>query len=340
MTKQLFLKKIRHILVKAFKIAIGSCIAILLAEFFGLQNAVSAGTIALLTILSTKWDTFQLAFTRITSFVVMVFICFLAFHFGSGWIQYGMAMIAIVIFCEAMKWQSTLSVNAVIAAHFFNSNDFSLGFIWNEFCLLLFGIIVAVILSFFTDNKGSKRAIVNHMHYVEKQMSVILGELAAYLNKQQMDHSVWDDVANLEEEIKQFIEDAVKYRDNAPIGKRPEHYCDYFEMRLQQIAILRSLHYEMRRIRSMTEQGKKAAEYFLYMQERVAKAHALDEQYDKLNGILDEMKAGPLPQTRDEFESSAILFHVLLDLEDYILIKKRFVAQLTEQEYEEIFQRD
>lgn len=340
MTKQLFLKKVRHILVKAFKIAIGSCVAILLAEFFGLQNAVSAGTIALLTILSTKWDTFQLAFTRITSFVVMVFICFLAFHFGSGWIQYGMAMIAIVIFCEAVRWQSTLSVNAVIAAHFFNSNDFSLGFIWNEFCLLLFGIIVAIILSFFTDNRGSKKAIESHMHYVEKQMSVILGELAAYLQRQQMDHSVWDDVANLEDEIKLFIEEAIKYRDNAPIGKRPEHYCDYFEMRLQQIAILRSLHYEMKRIRSMTEQGKRAAEYFLYMQERVGSAHALDEQYEKLSSMLEEMKREPLPETIDEFESRAILFHVLLDLEDYILIKKRFVKDLTDQEYEEIFVRE
>jgi len=340
MTKQLLIKRGRQILSKALKIGIGSCIAILLAEFCGLENAVSAGTIALLTILSTRWDTYRLAYTRILSFFVTVFICYLAFHLGSGWVQYGLAVIALVIFCEVVGWTSTLSVNAVIGAHFFNSNDFSMAFIWNEFVLILLGIGVAVVLSVFTDNKGSKRAIVHHMHYVEKQMKIILGELAAYLNNQQMDHSVWDDVANLEEDIKGFIEEACKYRDNAVRGKRPEHYCDYFEMRLQQIAILRSLHYEMRRIRSMTEQGKKAAEYFLFMQERVDKADSLDEQYDKLNSMLGEMKEAPLPKTREEFESRAILYHVLLDLEDYILIKKRFVNELTEQEFKEIFTRN
>ena len=340
MTKQQFVKKGRQISAKALKIGIGSCIAILLAEFCGLQNAVSAGTIALLTILSTRWDTYRLAYTRILSFFVTVFICYLAFHLGSGWIQYGLAVIALVIFCEVIGWGTTLSVNAVIGAHFFNSNDFSLEFIRNEFMLLLFGIGVAIVLSLFTDNKGSKRAIVHHMHYVERQMKIILGELAAYLNDQKMDHSVWDDVANLEEEIKDFIAEACKYRDNSVRGKRPEHYCDYFEMRLQQIAILRSLHQEMKRIRSMTEQGKRAAEYFLFMQERVDKAHSLDEQFDKLNSMLEEMKAGPLPISREEFESRAILYHVLLDLEDYILIKKRFVSELSEHEYEEIFVRN
>lgn len=339
MTKQQLMKKGRQIAVKALKIGIGSCIAILLAEFCGLQNSVSAGTIALLTILSTRWDTFRLAYTRIISFFVTVLVCYLAFHLGSGWVQYGIAVIVIVIFCDVVGWSNNLSVNAVIGAHFFTSNDFSISFIWNEFCLLLFGIGVAIVLSLFTDNKGSKRAIVHHMHYVEKQMKVILGELAGYLNHQEMDHSVWDDVANLEEEIKGFIEEACKYRDNAVGGKRPEHYSDYFEMRLQQIAILRSLHQELKRIRSMTEQGKKAAEYLLFMRDRVDDVHSLDDQYQKLHSMLEEMKLEPLPETRDEFESRAILYHVLLDLEDYILIKKRFVDELTEEEHREIFVR-
>ena len=204
---------------------------------------------------------------------------------------------------------------------------------------MLIGISIAIVLSLFTDNKGSKRAIVHHMHYVEKQMKVILGELAAYLNNQVMDHSVWEDVANLEEEIKGFIEEACKYRDNAVGGKRPEHYSDYFEMRLQQIAILRSLHQEMKRIRSMTAQGKRAAEYLLFMRDRVDDVHSLDDQYQKLHGMLEDMKAETLPETREEFESRAILYHVLLDLEDYILIKKRFVSELSEEEHKEIFLR-
>lgn len=36
------------------------------------------------------------------------------------------------------------------------------------------------------------------------------------------------------------------------------------------------------------------------------------------------MKQQPLPKDREEFESRAILYHVLLDLEDFLLAKQRF----------------
>ena len=332
-------KRAKQILIKALKIGMGSCIAILLAHFFGLKNEISAGTIALLTILNTRWETFRLAYTRIISFFVTVLICYaIANHLGGGWIEYGVAIFLIVIFCELLGWMSTLSINAVIGAHFFTSMDFSPAFIWNEFCLLLFGISIAVVLSLFTNNRGSKKMLVGYMHYVEQQIQVIMGELAAYLLNQKLDHSVWDDVVKLEEQIKEFIEEACRYRDNA-IGKRPEHYIGYFEMRLQHITMLHSLHYEMRRIRSMPVQGKIIADLMLYMKERVKAVHTLEEQIARLKGIAEQMKDEPLPVNRDEFESRAILYHILMELEDYLMIKKRFIDGLGEKEYEETFLR-
>ncbi len=35
----------------------------------------------------------------------------------------------------------------------------------------------------------------------------------------------------------------------------------------------------------------------------------------------------PLPKDREEFEPRAILYHVLLELEDFLLVKKRFADQ-------------
>ncbi len=332
-------KRMKQIIIKALKIGVGSCIAILLAHFCGLKNEISAGTIALLTILNTKWETFRLAYTRIISFFVTVLLCYaIANHLGGGWIEYGLMVFLIVIFCELVGWMPTLSINAVIGAHFFTTLDFSPAFIWNEFCLLLFGISTAIVLSLFTNNKGSKKMLVKHMHYVEKQMQFIMGELAAYLSHQKMDHDMWEDVKNLEGQVKEFIEEACKYRDNA-MNRRPEHYIDYFEMRLQQIGMLRSWHYEMKRMRSMPVQAKVIADFIVYMQERVNAVHTLEEQIGRLEEILRQMKDSPLPVEREEFESRAILYHVLMDIEDYLLIKKRFVEGLGEKEYEETFLR-
>ena len=43
--------------------------------------------------------------------------------------------------------------------------------------------------------------------------------------------------------------------------------------------------------------------------------------------VFDQMKLQPLPKDREEFESRAILYHVLLDLEDFLLAKQRFTDQ-------------
>ena len=54
-------------LAVALKTAIGSCIAILAAEQFHLEFASSAGIIALLTLINTRWDTLRLSGVRLVS---------------------------------------------------------------------------------------------------------------------------------------------------------------------------------------------------------------------------------------------------------------------------------
>ena len=48
--------------------------------------------------------------------------------------------------------------------------------------------------------------------------------------------------------------------------------------------------------------------------------------------IFDRMKLQPLPVTRKEFESRAMLYHILMDLEDFLLFKKQFVEHLSEEQ--------
>ena len=42
------------------------------------------------------------------------------------------------------------------------------------------------------------------------------------------------------------------------------------------------------------------------------------------------MKEEPLPETREEFENRAILYHVLMDLEDFLLIKQHYLENQKE----------
>ena len=160
--------------------------------------------------------------------------------------------------------------------------------------------------------------------------------MADYLRKQPLKHSVWDDINQLEAKIKSCIEDAYEYNNNS-FSKHPEYYIDYFEMRLLQIDELHSLHYEMRKMQSMPEQAEIIAGFMDFVSESIGKMLVLDAQLKRLYDILDHIKTQELPKTRQEFESRAILYHVLMDMEDFLLIKKRFVDNLDEQYKGETF---
>ena len=44
------------------------------------------------------------------------------------------------------------------------------------------------------------------------------------------------------------------------------------------------------------------------------------------------MKREPLPLSREEFESRAMLYHILMDLEEFLIFKKRFVEGLSDEQ--------
>ena len=117
----------------------------------------------------------------------------------------------------------------------------------------------------------------------------------------------------------------------------PKYYMEYFEMRLLQIDELHSLHYEMRRMRSMPVLAEVVAEFLDFMAECIGKMEMLDVQLDNLHEILSHLKKEAPPATTEEFESRAILYHVLMDIEDFLLIKKRFVDNLDEKHWNETF---
>ena len=54
--------KFKKMMLLSAKIAIGSSCAIYLAQLLELQYATSAGIITLLTLITTKWETFKLSF--------------------------------------------------------------------------------------------------------------------------------------------------------------------------------------------------------------------------------------------------------------------------------------
>ena len=176
------IKKIdRKMLIIALKIAIGTSAAMFIAQALHLQNAGSAGTIALLTIVTTKWETVRLTVARMVTFAIAVLlVLFIFVNIHIDWVAFGLYMFFVVLACEMLGWKSTISVNSVIGAHFMIAQDFSPQFIANEFMLVLIGTVVAFVVNMFSHNKNRQKKLVANITYVESQLQMILKELATF----------------------------------------------------------------------------------------------------------------------------------------------------------------
>ena len=112
-------RKLEKILLLAVKIAVGSAAAVYVAEALHLENAVSAGTVTLLSLLGTKRETVRVSIARIGAFLFTVLLAYLAIpNIESDWITYCVILFILVFVLAVVGWMPTLSVNFVIIAHY------------------------------------------------------------------------------------------------------------------------------------------------------------------------------------------------------------------------------
>ena len=322
------MEKYRKILLLAVKIGLGSSIAIYIAQTLRLEYAVSAGTVTLLTLMTSKWETIRLSIARLVTFITALLMAWVIFsHINSMWIAYGILLTLVVFIAESFGWRSTISVNAVAAAHLLTNQDFSAAAIWNEFLLVLIGVVLAVILNLFHANYSHKRKIISDMRDTENRLQSILVDLAAYLSGSEAQHSVWDDICALEARIRSYIKSASEYQENT-FHSHPEYYISYFQMRYEQCRVLHNLNDELVKIRSVPKQAVVIAEYLLYLAEYVIEINHPTPQIARLNEIFEKMRSGDPPKTSDEFEDRAMLYHILMDIQDFLTLKENFVSTL------------
>jgi len=317
----------RKILLLACKIALGSSLAIYTAELLHLEYSASGGIVTLLTLITTKKGTLRLSVSRLVTFAVVALITSLTFiPIKSEWIAYGLFIFLVVWICETMQWRATISVNAVIGTHFLMTRNFTPEFFLNEFLVVAIGIFYAFVLNLFHNNRGQAEAFSKEIGKIEEAMKTVLEEIAKYLSNDPSAKNVWSDLRALRILLTELLMDAREYEGNT-FGEGSRYYIRYFEMRLDQCRMLENLQSEMKKIKNMPAQAKIVVEYIRYMIVYVTELNEPTPQLEYLDAIFQRMKREPLPVCREEFESRAVLYHILMDLEEFLLFKQEFVRK-------------
>lgn len=319
--------RLEKTLLLSCKIALGSSLAIFTAGLMNLEYSSSAGIVTLLTLITTKKGTVRLSLTRLVTFAIVVVLTFVTFlALDSAWLAYGLYIFFVVFICEIMNWRATISVNAVIGTHFLMGTDVTAKFLLNEFLVVAIGIFFAFVLNLFHDNWSQREVFSGEIRQVESSLQKALLEISKYLANEPGAKNVWSDLRALELYLQELVVDAGEYEGNT-FGEDSQYYIRYFEMRLDQCHTLRNLQKEMQKIKAIPSQAQIVAEYIRYMSEYVTELNRPKLQLQRLDGIFQQMKQEPLPVSREEFENRAVLYHILMDLEEFLLFKRDFVRK-------------
>lgn len=316
----------RKMAIKVLKIAVGSCMAVAVAQFFELPYATSAGIVTLLTVQNTRRDTIRLAAERLLSFLLSVLLVFVCFRYIGKleWVNYGVYIFLMVHVCYFFGWENTISVNAVMGTHYLLTPDYSLNFAASELAVIAIGTALALLMNWHMPS--NLKTLREDIRKAEDDMQQVLQELACYLEGKLDGAHIWLDLDQLEQSIHRGLDRAHEHAHNT-LSEEDHYYIEYMEMRLQQCALLQAIRHRVWKIDGMPEQAKIISDYLRYLAPYVHEKNIPDRQSADLQQVFDQMKQQPLPESRDEFESRAILYHVLLDLEDFLFVKKRFADQ-------------
>ena len=328
-SKEYILKNSRRWAVYGVRLGLASSLAIYTAHIIGLQFETQAGVICIFSMLTTSKDTIRLSASRLISFIITAISAFFLFQYVNEFIAYGIFIFITIYFSEMMGWGAALSANVVAGTHFLSVSEFTPAVIVNEFFIVLTGMGFALIFNLFRDTYSMKDQLDTEILVIQSKMQTTLTGIADYIELGIERGRIWEEIHSLEERLEHCIRISTEFQGNR-FTRDSDYYFEYFEMRRDQCQILANLQRELQQIRMVPAQAAIIVEYILYMSLYVTELNAPSRQLEHLQTIFNRMKEEPLPETREEFENRAILYHVLMDLEDFLLIKQHYLENQKE----------
>ena len=316
--------------VKILKISAGAVAAAAVAYALGLEYAVSAGIICLLTIQDTRKETLKITLKRLAAFCGVTALCALIFGlFGFGLLQLGAVLMLFLILCGALDMNEAVAMNSVIATHYFASGDVSPAMIGNELMLLAAGAGIGVLLNIFMPS--NTRKIRRIQHETDERIRRIIGRMAVYItaeDKSDYTGSCFEETDRLLEALRR---ESVKYIGNSFVSEK-DYFYKYVGMRMEQCVILMKIFTDIKRLSIVTSYAEPIAGFLNKMSGEFSEINDAAELLEDIEGLFAYYSEETLPQSREEFENRALLYHILCDLKNFVALKADFANALDEKE--------
>lgn len=312
----------RFIGFRILKTAVGSALAIIIAEYLGLKYAAAAGIITILSIQNTKKTSIKLAFQRTQSTILALLISVILFLvFGYNPFTFGLYLIIFIPVTVLLKITDGIVVSSVLVTHLLVEKSVSLFWIKNELLLMTVGAGIGIILNIYMPKIENE--IKETQQNIEEYMRKILFHMAEDLRNQKMhieDEKLFNELQRI---LKEGTESAYRHLNNYIIND-VKYYVQYMEMRTLQYEILKYMRSHFTKFYMTFEQTEIVAAFTEKVASDFCEYNNAKELLKELSEVINMFKLQELPKTREEFENRAMLFQFLNDMEALLELKKNF----------------
>ena len=306
---------------RTIKTALGTTIAILLAQFLGLDNYVSAGILTILCIKVTKKKSVRASWDRILACLIGIGFSFLFFE-GLFYhpVSIGLLLIFFIPTAVMVKAQDGIVSSTVIILHIYSAGQMTIHLILNEIGIIVIGIGVALLMNLYMPSLENR--LLAYQQCIEEKFREIMNEIVVYLRTS--DNS-WEgkeltETAKLIEEAK-----TLAFRDVENHFLRNENlYYHYFKMREKQFEVIERILQLVASLPVTVIQSKMIANFIEELADYISPGEVPINFLDSLLEMRNTFENMELPKTREEFEVRAALLQLTKELELYLVLKQSF----------------
>jgi len=299
------------------KMSIASFVTIIVTELLGLEYAITAGILAVLSIQLTRKDSIILAGKRLLDAVLAIALFTLLYVlFGYSVIVFAIGTVLFIGLSFALKIDVGIVPALVLSSHILLEGRYSFDVIVNSFLLIFIASVVALFLNLIYP-LNVKKALYDITEEIDQYIKDDLSQLVNCMSHIPHISSSLASHELIHQKLEKTLYKA-ELNDKDLLFDQNHQHMSYIHMRNSQMKRIHQIYELMMLIENTHPHIDILTEYINDLVQDIGKDDMASAQMIKLNTILYEFKQSNLPTSRDEFETRAVLYQMVFELEAFL----------------------
>ncbi len=313
----------RRFVHTTIKMSLALIITTLIAYSLNLENAITAGILAVLFVQLTRKDSYINATKRIVDGLIALGLS-TGFFLIFGYHLWGFMVFSIIFIglSFALKISVGIVPSLVLVTHLLLEDSFSSAMLINAILLLIISAAIAMILNLVYPLNTYK-----YLSDTIKQIDHLTRQELSYLSEALNDLSLRKKANEkhiaIYAELKKSLDNA-ELMDKDLLFDNDHRHIAYIRMRHAQMERINRMYDLTLNIHTPHENAKKIAAYIDELVNDIGEKNKATFQLEKLNALKAHFKKSALPENRDAFETRAILFQINFELESFLKEKVKY----------------